>query len=187
MTDEEEPISEDLADPDVADPMQGQVFGEETDLQYRDLEEVDAPGIDVEEAPEADEAAKKRTGFLGWVGRIFLTLLVILLGLAGLAALLYNFGTMEAPSAEVQGQYDQLVATGQALPTIASPGFRIPIPGCKCHAADPDIGNKQPGRTPDVSLVMAHRYRTISQCGQCHGGNEPKGVEGQPLEDAPAQ
>jgi hypothetical protein len=132
-------------------------------------------------------AARRRPGLLEWVGRIALSLLVIVVGFAGLAALLYNFGTMETPSAEIQGQYEQLVASGQVPPPAASPGFRIPIPGCRCHAADPDIGIKQPGRTPDVSLVMAHRYRTISQCGRCHGGSEPPGVEGQPLEDAPPQ
>jgi hypothetical protein len=142
-------------------------------------------GQDPGPGPEA--SAKKPRTLLGLLGGIALTLLVVVIGLGGLAALLYNFGTMETPSAAVQGQYDQLVASGQAQQSAPSPGFRIPIPGCTCHAADPDIGTKQPGRTPDVSLVMAHRYRTISQCGQCHPGSEPKGVEGQPLEDAPAQ
>jgi hypothetical protein len=148
----------------------------------RDLEEADDPAIGVDTSE-----AKERKGFRWWLGMSALTLLVIVLGLGMMAVVLYNFGTMETPSAEIQGQYQQLVDSGQAPPQATSPGFRIPIPGCTCHAADPNIATKVPGRVPDVSLVMAHQFRTISQCGTCHGGTEPKGVEGQPLEDAPAQ
>lgn len=157
-----------------------------------DENEYDA-GADVaepEQSPDlgADNPAPKKRG---WAARLVVVGLwavaaVAVLGILGV--LLYNFGTMETPTAAEEAQYQRLVDSGAAQPLPPSPGLRIPIPGCTCHAADANIAQKVPGRQPDVTLVMAHRYRTLSQCGQCHGnGKEPPAIEGQPTEDAPAQ
>jgi hypothetical protein len=170
------------------DPQQGQAIAEEADLAYQDLEQEDRPAIDVEEPPAPEPAVRRRRGCMWWLVAVGLSILALIaiFGLVGL--LLFNFGTMEAPSAQIQADYDQLVARRQIPAEAKSPGFRIPIPGCRCHAADADIGQKMPGRQPDVALVIAHRYRTISQCSQCHGSEkEPAGIEGQRLEDSPPQ
>lgn len=74
--------------------------------------------------------------------------------LAALATVLFFFGTMEAPSAEARSAYAEAQAAGQ-VPALPSPGFHIPIPGCRCHATDP-------------VLIMQHEGRTISQCSRCH-------------------
>ena len=124
--------------------------------------------------PEVDEGAPEtrrlRRGLGWWLGRIAIVLvsLVVLVVAAGL--LLYNFGTMEAPTPAFLAEYARLAEAGQVPPAAPAPGLRIPIPGCRCHAADPDIGAKIPGRQPDPMQLMAHRYLTISQCGGCHGG-----------------
>jgi hypothetical protein len=180
-------MSEDeLREVDVSDPQQGQAAGEESDLAYLDLEERDRPGIDVEEAPEAP--ARKRRGCLWWTLVVLAALVGLAVVLVAAGAVLYEFGTMQTPSDQVLTQYDSLAANGQVPPAPPSPGFRIPIPGCTCHAADANIAAKVPGRHPDPVLVVEHRYRTIAQCMDCHGsGKEPAGIEGQPTEDAPAQ
>ncbi len=193
---------------DVTEPEQGQAMGEESDLEYRDLAEQDEPPIDVDmgsdaggevldqdsDAEDGDSARRERVWIFGLTGLAGLAVLT-LLWVAGAAvvlvaagAVLYDYGTMQAPSATEEAQYQQLVSSGQAEPLAPAPGFRIAIPGCVCHAADPNIASKVPGRQPDVTIVMAHRYRTLSQCGDCHGNeNEPSSIEGQPLEDSPPQ
>jgi hypothetical protein len=186
-TGDERRMTEDRMDSvEVSDPEQGQVLGEEADLAYLDLEEQDGPAIDVEDAPGPEP--RGRRGCLWWLAAVAVCAVALsaVLGLVG--AMLYNFGTMETPSERILAEFDQMVARQEASPGAKSPGFRIPIPGCRCHAADPDVGIKDPGRKPDVTIVIGHRYLTISQCSQCHGGGkEPSGIEGQPLEDAPAQ
>ena len=77
---------------------------------------------------------------------------VAVLAVAGAA--LYFFGTMESPSPAVRVAYAQAYAAGQA-PAVPSPGFHIPIPGCRCHSTDP-------------VLAMEHEGRTISRCASCH-------------------
>ena len=74
--------------------------------------------------------------------------------LAAVASVLYFFGTMEAPSAEMRMAYREGYAAGLA-PAVAKPGFHIPIPGCRCHSNDP-------------VLTMQHEGRTISRCSSCH-------------------
>jgi hypothetical protein len=172
--------------PDVFEPEQGQASGEEIGFAAEDLERQDLPEADAEEVPEP--AARARRGCLRWLLAVAASLLALAILLGLVAVALYNFGTMETPSAQIQTEYDQLVAQRRVPPQGKSPGLRIPIPGCRCHAADADIALKQPGRQPDVTVVIAHRYRTISQCMDCHGTEkEPAGLEGQPLEDSPAQ
>jgi hypothetical protein len=74
--------------------------------------------------------------------------------LAIIATLLYFFGTMETPSAEMRTAYRAAYAAGQA-PAVTPPGFHIPIPGCRCHSSDP-------------VLTIEHEGRTISRCSSCH-------------------
>jgi hypothetical protein len=76
--------------------------------------------------------------------------------LVALATVLYFFGSMETPSAEMRAAYEGLRADGRA-PALAPAGFHIPVPGCRCHSADP-------------VLTMQHEGRTISGCSSCHGG-----------------
>jgi hypothetical protein len=74
--------------------------------------------------------------------------------LALVATVLYFFGTMESPSAEMRTAYQEAYAAGLA-PAVTPAGFHIPIPGCRCHSTDP-------------VLTLQHEGRTISQCSGCH-------------------
>ena len=74
--------------------------------------------------------------------------------IAAVAALLFFFGGMETPSAQMRSAYQRLYAAGQA-PAVAPVGFHIPIPGCRCHSNDP-------------VLTMQHAGRSMSQCSGCH-------------------
>jgi hypothetical protein len=68
--------------------------------------------------------------------------------------LLYNFGGMSGSAVPgVLGQYDQMVAAGQA-PAIQK-RFVIPIPGCQCHSKDP-------------VLTAQHTRRRMNECDKCH-------------------
>lgn len=78
---------------------------------------------------------------------------VTVLVLAAVALVLYNFGSMQAPSAEMRQAYAATVAAGQAPPIEAS--FHIPIPGCVCHSSDP-------------AQQMQHSTRRIKDCAGCH-------------------
>jgi hypothetical protein len=133
--------------------------------------ETTVAGSDVAGPAEA-AAPRARRSWKWWLGRVALVavLLGLVLTLAGLVV--YDFGTMSPPSPEVEAEYQALVAQGKASPEQAAPGPRIPIPGCVCHAADPDLAQKAPGHAPDPILVITHRYRTFSECfsPQCHGG-----------------
>ena len=82
-------------------------------------------------------------------------LLALVTLLVALAAFAYEFGSMEPPSAEMQARYDALVAAGRAAPVRWR--FHVPIPGCRCHSADP--------------VVQAqHENIPIRECSSCHGG-----------------
>ena len=134
--------------------------------------EADGPGDSVEAVAETSSetvpSVRPRRSWQWWLGRIGLTLAVaaVLILVGGL--LVYNYGTMMPPSAEVQADYDTLVSQGKAPPEASAPGLRIPVPGCVCHAADSDIASKDPGHVPDPILVITHRYRTLSECFTCH-------------------
>lgn len=82
---------------------------------------------------------------------------VTLLVLGVIAAVLYSFGSMWTPSADVRRSYAAGVAAGR-LPPIEGQ-FHIPIPGCVCHS-------------PDPVLQMQHESRRIKDCRSpgCHGG-----------------
>ena len=111
---------------------------------------------------------RPRSRVLRWLARIAIAVAAVVVVGAVAAVLLYNFGTMEAPTPEFLAEYARLAAAGQVPPEQPAPGLRIPIPGCRCHAADLDIAAKIPGRKPNPAALMAHRYLTISQCGGCH-------------------
>ena len=141
-----------------------------TDRDTRE-DEMGQPLTTEDALSEADEQAESapsraRRSWQWWLGRVSL----IVLFLAYLVLL--DYGTMWPPSAAAEVEYQSLVAQGKAPPEPDSPGFRIPIPGCVCHAADADLATKLPGHVPDVTLVIAHRYRTLGQCfsAECHGG-----------------
>jgi hypothetical protein len=171
---------------DAAEPEQGPLVGEEAG-QSRDDDSAERDDTGAGGGSGAEGRAPGRRGCLWWLGVTGAVLVVLLVVVGSAGVVLYNFGTMEPPAADIQAEYDRLVVNGQ-VPQVRSPGFRIPIPGCRCHAADLDIGSKIPGRQPDVTIVMAHRYLTISECGSCHGDEkEPAGIEGQPLEDSQPQ
>jgi hypothetical protein len=140
--------------------------------------ERETPAADAGFAAAASEptpaAERRRRGAGWWVARVALALAATVLVLLVAGLLLYNYGTMWPPSAEVDAQYQTLVAAGKAPPETPAPGLRIPIPGCVCHAADADLAQKAPGHAPDPTVVVAHRYRTIRECFSqgCHGGGE---------------
>lgn len=89
--------------------------------------------------------------------RIGLTVLAIVVFLVVLGATAYGFGSMETPSLAMRASYQALVASGQARP-LAPTGFHIPIPGCRCHSADPVV-------------TMQHEGYRIRDCSRCHGGS----------------
>jgi hypothetical protein len=73
--------------------------------------------------------------------------------LAAAAAVLYGFGGMWPPTAEVRAAYAAEVAAGRQ-PAVQG-RFTIPVPGCVCHSDDP-------------VLQLRHASRRISECGGCH-------------------
>jgi hypothetical protein len=159
----------------------GDIRGDET-YEGRPAEDDES---EVEQAVDETPSPRPRRPWTWWLSRVALYAVigVLLLTIAGL--LVYDYGTMWPPSAEAEAQYGYLVDQGQASPLAPSPGFRIPIPGCVCHAADADLARKDPGHVPDVTLVMAHRYRTLAECfsAGCHGG-QTEATEG-PVQGEP--
>ena len=140
------------------------------------------------------ESPQPRRPWTWWALRTAMWASIGLLLLAIGALFLWNYGTMWPPTAEAQAEYDALAAQGRVSPQASAPGFRVPIPGCVCHAGDADLTAKAPGHVPDVTLVMAHRYRTLSECysAGCHGGESEATegpVQGEPLNQlvVPAQ
>ena len=119
-------------------------------------------------------SGRPRRGASWWVTRVALVAVVSALVLLVAGLLVTSYGTMWPPSAEVEAQYQALVTAGKAAPELPAPGFRVPIPGCVCHAADADLAKKAPGHVPDPTVVVAHRYRTLRECFTqgCHGGGE---------------
>ncbi|MDO8963582.1 MAG: hypothetical protein Q7W30_03720 [Coriobacteriia bacterium] len=91
----------------------------------------------------------------GWrlARRILAVTGAVLLVLAAVALLLYNYGSMEAPGPQVRAAYAQALAAGQAPPVEQA--FHIPIPGCRCHSADP-------------VQQMLHEARPLKDCMTCH-------------------
>lgn len=73
--------------------------------------------------------------------------------LAVSAIVLYGFGGMMPPPAEVTRAYAAEVLAGRR-PAV-EPRFVIPIPGCVCHADDP-------------VLQVQHSVRRMNECGICH-------------------
>lgn len=86
--------------------------------------------------------------------RILVGLVVTVAILAAVATVLFFFGGMEAPSAQMRSDYQQRYAAGRA-PAVAPAGLHIPIPGCRCHSSDP-------------VLTMQHAGWSMSQCSRCH-------------------
>ena len=88
--------------------------------------------------------------------RLMRILGVTLLVIAAVAVLLYNFGSMWTPSADVRQAYAASAAAGQAPPVDGA--FHIPVPGCVCHS-------------PDAAVQMHHSARRIKDCRTpgCHG------------------
>ncbi len=107
---------------------------------------------------DVDEGAPPRRG-RGCLRRLAVGSMVtfILLALAGVV--LYSFGSMERPSAEVRAEFDGLVAAGVAVPLQGR--FTIPIPGCRCHSDDP-------------VLQLEHSRIRIRECKGCHGSVGPQ-------------
>lgn len=85
--------------------------------------------------------------------RVLILIAATVLVLVAVALVLYNFGSMWTPSADVRQAYAATVAAGQAPPIEAS--FHIPIPGCVCHSSDP-------------AQQMQHSTRRIKDCAGCH-------------------
>lgn len=78
---------------------------------------------------------------------------VALVVLLAVALLLFEFGSMWPPSAEVRAGYGVEVAAGRQPELQAR--FTIPVPGCVCHADDP-------------VLQLQHSTRHMGECGNCH-------------------
>lgn len=67
---------------------------------------------------------------------------------------LYTFGGMQPPSAEMRAAWDAEVRSGRQ--NAIGTKFVIPIPGCVCHSDDP-------------GLQVQHSGVWISECRRCHG------------------
>jgi hypothetical protein len=110
-----------------------------------------------DESPQCEETAAEEAAPLKPKGRVLKRALkgvgVTLLVLVALGLLLYSFGSMQSPSAEVRQAYASGVAAGQA-PAIEQ-SFHIPIPGCVCHS-------------PDPASQIRHESRRIKDCASCH-------------------
>lgn len=102
-----------------------------------------------------DAGAPVRRRWKRALKRVGVTLGALLPTLLVLGVVLYEFGTMEAPAPEMRAAYVRLETAGKA-PPAPSPGFHIPIPGCRCHSTDP-------------VQTMAHTRYKIRDCGRCHG------------------
>jgi hypothetical protein len=115
-----------------------------------------------EDTPMTDQTSSEETTprKRGWVKKAGITLLVLVGLLAVTGFVLYQYGSMEPPSAQMRAQYAALRTAGVA-PAVQPAGFHVPIPGCKCHSTDP-------------VQTLKHEGYTIRQCSSCHsrGGNE---------------
>ena len=120
-----------------------------------DYEEVAAEAGSDEEAFAEEPPGPGRRKRPLWV-RVLRGIGIALLVLVAVAVLLYNYGSMWTPSAEVRQAYAQGVEQG-IVPPIEKE-FHIPIPGCVCHSSDP-------------VLQMQHESRHIKDCMNpgCHG------------------
>lgn len=85
--------------------------------------------------------------------RVLIVIGATVLVLAAVALVLYNFGSMWMPSADVRRAYVAGVSAGR-VSAIEQP-FHIPIPGCVCHS-------------PDPVLQVQHESRRIKDCAGCH-------------------
>jgi hypothetical protein len=92
----------------------------------------------------------------GRLRRVLLRIAIVIGVLVVLAVVLFEYGSMWPPSAEVQKAYADGVRAG-VVPAIEQP-FHIPIPGCVCHSTDPVV-------------QMQHAALHISECSRsgCHG------------------
>lgn len=115
--------------------------------------------FDEMQAAGTDSGAPRRPRWMRVLTRIGIGIgtAVVLVGVLG--ALAYNFGGMSGSAIPgIEGQYDELVASGQAQPVRQR--FVIPIPGCTCHSTDP-------------VLTAQHSVRHMNECVKCHNTNPP--------------
>jgi hypothetical protein len=73
--------------------------------------------------------------------------------LAVAATLLFDYGGMQSPSAEVRAAYAAEVAAGRQ-PAVET-RFVVSIPGCVCHTDDP-------------VLQVQHSVFRMNECRDCH-------------------
>jgi hypothetical protein len=108
-------------------------------------------------APDGPQLSlEPRRGGRRAVRRIAIGIAVTVAVLATLAALLYSFGGMARPAPEMRAAYDRLVTDGRVAALESR--FVIPIPGCRCHSADPVVTMQHSG----------YRIRDCRASG-CHG------------------
>jgi hypothetical protein len=117
----------------------------------RENEEATAGVVSAEEPPASPRRPRRV------LRRVLKGIGVTALALIALGLLLYYFGSMWTPTAEVRQAYAEGVAAGRVPPIEQS--FHIPIPGCVCHS-------------PDPVQQMQHESRRIKDCRSpgCHGG-----------------
>lgn|GEM_PF-1525929 len=114
---------------------------------------------DEAQAAESDSGQPRRPRWMRVLKRVGIGIgtAVVLVGVLG--ALVYSFGGMSGSAIPgIEGQYAELVASGQVQPVKQR--FVIPIPGCTCHSTDP------------VSTAQ-HSVRHMSECAKCHNTNPP--------------